>query len=761
MKPIETPDGQFVDGTRRVPGTPVPAWWLNQQQAEPLNVIKAAGLEPDKDDDTQLLKAINMLAEAASQVSSIEALRRYDGSGYVNVNGYYDNTPGNGGGVFVADEVNKSQADNGGTWIVSDNGTRWRRVYSGGLSLRDFGYDPGRSNEATAFNAADAAALDVVMDCLGLTIDVGGRYPQGNKYTNGKFVVNGRTVDVQYQLPRTGIGRFVSGGGAAESLESGEWVGADLVAIGEGAMGNMRRCVSGVAIGGRAQGGGLKSRDNIAIGADSLYSVSAATEWYDQSQMAGTRNVGIGGNALRGVSSGYSNVGIGRNTGQGLGTGFSNVAIGAAAMAGFAPVGLSGDIEVFWPSPTSRTVAIGESVLQMYQGTAAQTAVGGRAAANTKVAEKVTAIGAGALELLEQNRAPNGGDIIWSGTQAGNYVQAGREITLNVGDVHGAQSGYWVGIRLTSGAAATLQNDIVPVEVISVSGGSLTVRSPKELSASGEAELKFVYSKVSVAAKNEELTAVGANALKNAVSAAYATVVGADAVLSAGNHQKIVAVGASAMRKGNHTSSVAVGYWCAPIVDSEQSVFIGDSSAYRNIRGDVLSGKITNSIAIGYGARLGGSNEIQLGMFNQTLYAPSAVNIRSDARDKADIAPLDMGLDFICKLKPVCGVYDRRDAYTDDLFTDLPPEERSEKLREWWANPVKDGSHKESRRQHWFIAQDVADLEKEYGRLPMVNCREDTYTIEYEMFVPVMVKAMQEMAEQIELLTKQIEELQK
>ena len=68
--------------------------------------------------------------------------------------------------------------------------------------------------------------------------------------------------------------------------------------------------------------------------------------------------------------------------------------LGSAALAGVAPIGLTGDIEVFWPSPTSRTVAIGESVLQMYQGRDAQTAIGGGAARNTKKAEKVTAIGA-------------------------------------------------------------------------------------------------------------------------------------------------------------------------------------------------------------------------------------------------------------------------------------------------------------------------------------------------------------------------------
>ena len=143
----------------------------------------------------------------------------------------------------------------------------------------------------------------------------------------------------------------------------------------------------------------------------------------------------------------------------------------------------------------------------------------------------------------------------------------------------------------------------------------------------------------------------------------------------------------------------------------------------------------------------------------QTLYAPTAVNIRSDARDKTDIAPLDIGLDFVKKLRPVTGVYDRRDAYTDELFTDLPPEERAEKLREWWRAPTKDGRYKEDRIQHWFIAQDVAALEAEYGKLPMVNCRMDTYTIEYETFVPVLTKAIQEMSAQIDDLKKQIEEL--
>lgn len=760
MDLIQTPNKQFVDGDRRTPGTPVPAWWLNQLQGELYSILNAVGIEPNKADHAQVLSAIKTLAADASQVASIDALRKYSGTGYVNVNAYHANTTV-GGGVFVADKADKSTADNGCTVIVSTDGTRWKRVFSGMLNLHDFGYVASKNNALSTLNAAESAALDVVVDCLGLSIDTGNTYPQKNKYTNGKFVINGKTVDVQYQPIRSGIGRFISGTGAAANLKSNEWTGAGLIVIGEGAMEQMEKCVSSIAIGDRAQGFSKVSRDNIAIGADSLINVQAATEWYDQSRMEGTRNIGIGGNAGRGITSGYSNVSIGRNAGQGLGEGSSNIALGAGAMAGTAPVGFSGDIEVFWPSSTSRTIAIGEAVLQTYQGRAAQTAIGANAARNTKKAEKVTAIGSAAMENLERNRAPNGGDVVWTGTEAGTYAQSGKNITLTFPNIRGAQATYWVGIRLTSGTAQTLQNDVVPAQVVSVNGNTLIIQSSKELTATGAAELKYVYSVNSTATKNEELTIIGANAMNKALTAGYSTIIGADAALLGDNYQKTTAIGASSLRTGSHISTTAIGYWVIPLASSEKCVAIGDSAGYRNVQGDFLTGKITNSIAIGYDERINGDNEIQIGTTGQTLYAPTAVNIRSDGRDKADVKPLTNGLDFVMKLKPMTGYYDRRDSYVDELFKDLPADERADKVREWWANPIKDGSHKEDRLRHWFIAQDIAALEDEYGRLPMVNKTNDTYTVEYETFIPVLTKAIQEMAARIETLETEMKESKK
>lgn len=694
------------------------------------------------------------LAKKVHIVKNINELRQSSGDGVVFVCGYHETGAGYGDGIFISDPLDKSSDDNSVTVIVGVDDLRWKRVFDGTMSLYDFGYLPSKNNAKEAVNIAESAALGVFVDCLGLTVDMGTKYPTQNKYTNGKFTIGGKTVDMQYQPVRSGIGRFITGSGAAENLKSNEWTGSSLVAIGEYALNKVEKCVSSIAIGKRALGQAKISRDNIAIGPDSLFATQSASEWYDQSKMAGTRNIGIGGNAGRGITTGYANVAVGRNAGQGLDTGYSNVAIGSGALGGTAPVGLTGDIEVFWPSKTSKTVAIGQSVLAQYQNQEAQVVIGGDAAKNAKSVAKATVIGSAAMENLERNRAPNGGDVVWSGTESGTYTQSGNTITLTFPNLQGAKATYWVGIRLTSGAAQTLQGDVVPVEVVSVTDTTITVNSPKSLNTSGSAELKYVYSTTSSDAKNEELTIIGANAMNSALTAAYTTIIGADAALSGTDYKKSTAVGASAMRNGNHVSSVAIGYWALTHASSEGCVVIGDAAGYRNVQGDILSGKITNSIAIGHGARINGNNEIQIGVSGQTLYAPTAVNIRSDGRDKTDIKPLSDGLKFVMKLKPVTGYYDRRDAYVDELFKDLPEDERAAKVREWWKNPTKDGRHKDDRLRHWFIAQDIAALEAEYGQLPMVNLKNDTYTIEYETFIPVLTKAIQELTEKVEALER-------
>ena len=80
------------------------------------------------------------ISQKVHTIASIDALRQYTGTAdAVNVKAYYDNGT-TGGGLFVADKSDKSSADNGGTVIVSANGTRWVKVSSvQNLHVEDFG----------------------------------------------------------------------------------------------------------------------------------------------------------------------------------------------------------------------------------------------------------------------------------------------------------------------------------------------------------------------------------------------------------------------------------------------------------------------------------------------------------------------------------------------------------------------------------------------------------------------------------------------
>lgn len=91
-------------------------------------------------------KALRIIRDNAAKqlgrVDSIAALRQYNkqvmtGSRLI-VDAYYAGQH-LGGGEFVADTNDKTTPDDGGLVIVSTNGTRWKRIVGGAVSLSDFG----------------------------------------------------------------------------------------------------------------------------------------------------------------------------------------------------------------------------------------------------------------------------------------------------------------------------------------------------------------------------------------------------------------------------------------------------------------------------------------------------------------------------------------------------------------------------------------------------------------------------------------------
>ena len=149
MKRIGTSDGRFVDGSRRVPGTPVSADWLNGMQEAIAQVLEHYDGQVDPENDRQLLDVLRH--QVAARFESIAALRAFGGGRAgqaVDVAGYYAGRPGSGSGVFVALGADKTRADNGGTIIVDAAGMRWMRLGKT-FDLYDFGASGNGSADDT------------------------------------------------------------------------------------------------------------------------------------------------------------------------------------------------------------------------------------------------------------------------------------------------------------------------------------------------------------------------------------------------------------------------------------------------------------------------------------------------------------------------------------------------------------------------------------------------------------------------------------
>lgn len=184
---------------------------------------------------------------------------------------------------------------------------------------------------------------------------------------------------------------------------------------------------------------------------------------------------------------------------------------------------------------------------------------------------------------------------------------------------------------------------------------------------------------------------------------------------------------------------------------------IGKNSGTTN--GDALM----NSTAVGCNAAITGDDQVQLGGRNTTVYAYSALNNRSDKRDKIDIRDTQLGLDFLLKHRPVEFRWDLREAYQDRVEKEVKKvrvvrnEAGEEKEEEYIEKEVeyieveKDGSRAGKRFHEGFIAQEVEAIMEEMGvdfaglQNHNISGGADRYTIGYTEYIPIIVKAIQEL----------------
>jgi hypothetical protein len=230
------------------------------------------------------------------------------------------------------------------------------------------------------------------------------------------------------------------------------------------------------------------------------------------------------------------------------------------------------------------------------------------------------------------------------------------------------------------------------------------------------------------------------------------TVVGYNAGLNAWDGSKYVtAVGYEALGGGTVASGfeygVAVGYRALRLASGSFNVAVGNSALVACTTGNTntalgdnaLSALTTgaNCTGLGYNSAVTGDNQVQLGNASTTTYAYGAVQNRSDKRDKADIKDTALGLNFISKLRPVDFKWDYREDYD-------------------WGK--KDGSKTRSRYHHGLIAQEVKSTLDEIGvdfggyQDHSINGGKDVLSLGYEELIGPMIKAIQELKAEIELL---------
>ena len=164
----------------------------------------------------------------------------------------------------------------------------------------------------------------------------------------------------------------------------------------------------------------------------------------------------------------------------------------------------------------------------------------------------------------------------------------------------------------------------------------------------------------------------------------------------------------------------------------------------------------SNNLLLGHNAGRSGSpatitsqsNSIVLGEDNISSFKCAvALTATSDARDKTDVESLNMGLNFVNQLNPVTYRWDKRSSYSDDLSV------------------TPDGTHKKTQLMGGLLAQDVEEIEREYGyklenetNIITQKSEDGQYGLIYERVVPVLINAVKELSLQVEELKTKLNE---
>jgi hypothetical protein len=183
------------------------------------------------------------------------------------------------------------------------------------------------------------------------------------------------------------------------------------------------------------------------------------------------------------------------------------------------------------------------------------------------------------------------------------------------------------------------------------------------------------------------------------------------------------------------------------LTSGSNNVFIGYNA------GSVGTGLETgsNNIIIGHDAASSTgsvSNEITLGNSSITVIRAAVTSITSlsDERDKKDIKDLTYGLDFISNLKPREFVWDNRPEIKEEItYEEGESFDETKEIK----TEVEFYSENKGKKDFGFIAQEVQAVDNDILRL-VYDENPDKLEMSYGKLVPILVKAIQELKEQLD-----------
>ena len=258
--------------------------------------------------------------------------------------------------------------------------------------------------------------------------------------------------------------------------------------------------------------------------------------------------------------------------------------------------------------------------------------------------------------------------------------------------------------------------------------------------------------------------AVGYDSLRINTIGTFNTAVGHFSLSKNQSGNRNVAMGFVALEENiSGGSNVAIGEWALRYNQGSFCTAVGSDALY-------LSNSHSYSTGLGWNSQVDGSYQIQLGSGVTTCYTNGAVQNRSDLRDKTEVRDTVLGLDFVNSLRPVDYKWDMREDYRAEkpspLAQDATEEEKNAHkiLMDAWLesckleNLTQDGTHTRTRYHHGLIAQEVQDVIEASGvdfggfQDHKVNGGGDVLSLGYTELIAPMIKAIQELKAEIELL---------